>query len=374
MISLGGGEEMSVFEAIKDRFQTVQQDLSVGIGLIKGHDAVVSPVKVVNTDNVNYNAGADLLFKYQKVWKDVQTVNEENAKKAEAADREIQILYGDIKKNCNNLTGFYREVKSLPSFLSVLQNLTDLLACLEESCDTVEAALVQLEDLSEQLELKQHKTAHIEQLEDYKKRKDDDLRKMKDQMSHEHAILVEKLEKKKQEVLRERSETFEEAFQDDLIFYKTHGHMERVMGKDMAKNLNLSDITLDHDEAALAAFLASTEVTPCSERGLLGVTPSSEVAGDITSPSETDVLTPMTPGSEWTATDDLSSHSDSEDQLLPGPPKIVDTVKVTEKNTDHESLSLPSHATETEDVGVKNGPNLLTSAEKVENPKSQNAS
>lgn len=146
------------------------------------------------------------------------------------------------------------------------------------------------------------------------------------------------------------------------------------MGKDMAKNLNLSDITLDHDEAALAAFLASTEVTPCSERGLLGVTPSSEVAGDITSPSETDVLTPMTPGSEWTATDDLSSHSDSEDQLLPGPPKIVDTVKVTEKNTDHESLSLPSHATETEDVGVKNGPNLLTSAEKVENPKSQNAS
>lgn len=43
----------------------------------------------------------------------------------------------------------------------------------------MEAALVQLEDLSEQLELKQHKTAHIEQLEDYKKRKDDDLRKMK---------------------------------------------------------------------------------------------------------------------------------------------------------------------------------------------------
>ena len=54
-----------------------------------------------------------------------------------------------------------------------------LLACLEESCDTVEAALVQLEDLSEQLELKQHKTSHIQQLEVYKKKKDDDLRKMK---------------------------------------------------------------------------------------------------------------------------------------------------------------------------------------------------
>lgn len=364
---------MSVLEAIKDRFQTVQQDLSAGISLIKGHDAVVPPTKT-NTDNVNYDAGADLLYKYQKVWKDVQTANEENAKKAEAADREIQILYGDIKKNCNNLTGFYREVKSLPSFLSVLQNLTDLLASLEESCDTVEAALVQLEDLGEQLELKQHKTSHLQQLEKYKKKKDDELRKMKEQMSQEHAVLVEKLEKKKQEVLRERSETFEEAFQDDLHFYKTHGHTERIMGKDRAKNLDLGDITLDQDEAALAVFLASTEVTPCSERGLLGITPSSEVAGDITSPSEADALTPMTPGSEWTATDELSSHSDSEGQLLPGPSKTVDHVTEMERNTDHKSLALTSPVEEYKTEELKNGMNLSTADEENEDLSNQSES
>ena len=149
------------------------------------------------------------------------------------------------------------------------------------------------------------------------------------------------------------------------------------MGKDIAKNLDLSDITLDHDEAALAAFLASTEVTPCSERGLLGITPSSEVAGDITSPSETDALTPMTPGSEWAATD-LSSHSDSEDQLLPGPRTKVDIVAVAEKNTDKESLALLSPVLEKKagTVGIKNGPSLPLTAEeeKIENPTSQNES
>ncbi|CAI9716028.1 Hypothetical predicted protein [Octopus vulgaris] len=324
------------------------------INLIKNQE-VLTPVKKVNpVDHVNYDAGADLLYKYQLLWKDIQKANEENAKKAESLDREIQIIYGDIKKNCNNLTGFYREVKSLPSFLGVLQNLTDLLACLEESCDSVESALVRLENVSETQELKQHMQSHTDQLNNYRRKKEEELKRLASQKNVELAVQAEKKIKQKQDVLRERSETFEEAFQNDLDYYRTHGHMNRLPNGEGAKNLDLSDITLDQDESGLAAFLASTEVTPCSEKGLLGISFSSHVAGDITSPSDVDLLTPMTPGSEWGAADESSSaYSETEGENQP--PKSDNSQSVNPEADE----TVTDHSTGDEDANLQTNPALL---------------
>uniref|UniRef100_A0A0L8I7J7 Uncharacterized protein n=1 Tax=Octopus bimaculoides TaxID=37653 RepID=A0A0L8I7J7_OCTBM len=324
---------MSVFEVIKDKFHTVQQDLSAG---------------------------------YQLLWKDIQKANEENAKKAESLDREIQIIYGDIKKNCNNLTGFYREVKSLPSFLGVLQNLTDLLACLEESCDSVESALVRLENVSETQELKQHMQSHTDQLNNYRRKKEEELKRLASQKNIELAIQAEKKVKQKQDVLRERSETFEEAFQNDLDYYRTHGHMNRLPNGEGTKNLDLSDITLDQDESGLAAFLASTEVTPCSEKGLLGISFSSNVAGDITSPSDVDLLTPMTPGSEWGAADESSAYSETEGENQP--PKSDNSQSVNPEADE----SVTDHSTGDEDANLQTNP-ALCKTETFQNEDSVNS-
>ena len=38
---------------------------------------------------------------------------------------------------------------------------------------------------------------------------------------------VQKLEKNKQKELKERQDTFQDAFDQDVDFYKTHGRLER---------------------------------------------------------------------------------------------------------------------------------------------------
>ncbi|GAB1599353.1 dysbindin protein homolog [Argonauta hians] len=344
---------MSVFEVIKDKFHTVQQDLSAGINLIKNQESLTPVKKVKPVDHVNYDAGADLLYKYQLLWKDIQKVNEENAKKAESLDREIQIIYGDIKKNCNNLTGFYREVKSLPSFLGVLQNLTDLLASLEESCDSVESALVRLENVSETQELKQHMQSHTDQLSNYRRRKEEELKRLAAQKNIRFTTEAESKTKQTQDVQRERSETFEEAFQNDLDYYRTHGYMNRLPNGEGSKNLDLSDITLEQDESDLAKFLASTEITPCSEKGHLGISfSSSNVAGDITSPSDVDLLTPMTPGSEWGAADESSTSSETDAGNQP-------SKSDNSQNVDPEAdETVTDHSTGDEDANQQTNTNL----------------
>lgn len=47
------------------------------------------------------------------------------------------------------------------------------------------------------------------------------------QLAKDHMKSVQKLEKHKQKELKERQETFQSAFDQDIDFYRTHGRLER---------------------------------------------------------------------------------------------------------------------------------------------------
>lgn len=49
------------------------------------------------------------------------------------------------------------------------------------------------------------------------------------QLAKDHMKSVQKLEKHKQKELKERQETFQSAFDQDVDFYRTHGRLERKL-------------------------------------------------------------------------------------------------------------------------------------------------
>lgn len=247
---------MSVFETLKAGLKTfTSRDSS---NETTAHDSKTS---------FNLDAGADLLQRYQLIWKELHENTEQNARQAEEVDVSINNLFVEYDRKNEVLGKLHESVKSLPLILSELQSLTDVLATLDEEYDHVESALIQLENICEKQELQNAKLVDSKKLAAYRNRKMDDLEKLKVQLAKDHMKSVQKLEKHKQKELKERQETFQSAFDQDVDFYRTHGRFERlsVSSSDSGKKADLGDIVVDTDQHALDDFLQEEDTTPSVE-------------------------------------------------------------------------------------------------------------
>lgn len=247
---------MSVFETLKAGLKTFTSRDSSNETTI--HDSKTS---------FNLDAGADLLQRYQLIWKELHENTEQNARRAEEVDVLINNLFVEYDRKNEVLGKLHESVKSLPLILSELQSLTDVLATLDEEYDHVESALIQLENICEKQELQNAKLVDSQKLAAYRNRKMDDLEKLKVQLAKDHMKSVQKLEKHKQKELKERQETFQSAFDQDIDFYRTHGRLERlsVSSSDSGKRADLGDIVVDTDQHALDDFLQEEDTTPSVE-------------------------------------------------------------------------------------------------------------
>ncbi|KFM82686.1 Dysbindin, partial [Stegodyphus mimosarum] len=129
---------------------------------------------------------------------------------------------------------------------------------LEGIFEEVEDALMNLEDVIETQELQERQLDHRFQLAMYKEKKLADFEDMKVKLGEEHAHRVFEYEKKQEAVLRERQNTFQEAFEEELQQYKTHGIKElrkRVSSQSSATSVSLEEIDLEEDISALDDFL-----------------------------------------------------------------------------------------------------------------------
>lgn len=247
---------MSVFETLKAGLKTfTSRDSS---NETTAHDSKTS---------FNLDAGADLLQRYQLIWKELHENTEQNARRAEEVDVLINNLFVEYDRKNEVLGKLHESVKSLPLILTELQSLTDVLATLDEEYDHVESALIQLENICEKQELQNAKLVDSQKLAAYRNRKMDDLEKLKVQLAKDHMKSVQKLEKHKQKELKERQETFQSAFDQDIDFYRTHGRLERlsVSSSDSGKKADLGDIVVDTDQHALDDFLQEEDTTPSLE-------------------------------------------------------------------------------------------------------------
>ncbi|XP_015600756.1 dysbindin protein homolog isoform X2 [Cephus cinctus] len=242
-----------MFGTLRNKFQSVQEGISASIrGLSVAESS--KPKKLTNIRNVNYNAGADVLHHFQMRWNELHELAEENAEKAQQADALIASIHDQLEYEWNNVTQLNNTLAAIPKINNDIQNLMDQIGTLQELFEEVETSLFQLQDLNETLDLQSRQLDHRFQLALYKEKKLSELDSTRAKLAGKHSEKVLQHELKQQQILKERQETFEEAFKKELEEYKTTGIIPRTF----QKGPSLEEVDLDvADSSDLDEFLKS---------------------------------------------------------------------------------------------------------------------
>ncbi|XP_061197626.1 dysbindin-like isoform X2 [Saccostrea echinata] len=305
---------------------SVLETLKAGLKSFTSRDPSNESEAQYSKTSFNLDAGADLLQRYQLIWKELHDNTEQNAKQAEEVDVLVNKLFVEYDRQNEVLGRLHEGAKALPLILSDLQNLTDVLAVLDEEYDRVEAALIQLENICEEQELQNAKLLDSQKLAAYRNRKMNELEKLKVQLAKEHVKKMQKVEKHKQIKLKERQEAFQDAFDQDVDYYRTHGRLERlsVSSSDSGKKADLGDIVVDSDPEGLDEFLNDTDTTPSAET----VTQSTDKTEETVSDDEDPIIVRSTDDvdieDEYYEDDLGASHGDQE--------QYVDSEDMTEES------------------------------------------
>ncbi|XP_063341828.1 dysbindin-A isoform X3 [Pelmatolapia mariae] len=177
----------------------------------------------------------------------------------EALDGDIVMLSAHWERKMTSLTQLHEQLQSLPAFISDLDAITANIAHLEGDFEEMESRLVYLEALCLQCEQQTAKQQHINQSENYKKKKRRELELLEEELGSEHAQKVAELELVMQQKLRERQKVYEEAFNQDVEKYLSTGYLQNrePAGADVC---SLDQVTLTNisDQEALDDFLNSS--------------------------------------------------------------------------------------------------------------------
>lgn len=244
-----------MFGTLRNKFQTVQEGISASI---RGLTVVENPKqkKSNNIRNVNYNAGADILHTFQVQWNELHELAEENAGKAQEADNLIGTIYEKLEHEWKSITHLNSTLAHIPKINNAIQDLMDQIGTLQEMFEDVETALYKLEDLNEMLELQNRQLDHRFQLALYKEKKLAELNVIKEKLANEHSERVSKYELKQQKMMKERRETFDEVFKEEVREYKATGSIPKLPITQQGPSLDeVLDEVLDEDAAVFDEFL-----------------------------------------------------------------------------------------------------------------------
>ncbi|KOX74196.1 Dysbindin-A [Melipona quadrifasciata] len=244
-----------MFNTLRNKFQTVQEGISA-----RGLTVVENPKekKTGNIRNVNYNAGADILHRFQLQWNELHELAEENAGKAQEADKLIGTIYEKLEQEWKNITCLNSTLAYIPKINNAIQDLMDQIGTLQEMFEEVEGAIYRLEDLNEMLDLQNRQLDHRFQLALYKEKKLAELNVIKGtvlykKLADEHTERVSKYEFKQQKMMKERRETFDEVFKEELREYKATGSILKLPVSQQGPSLD--EIVLDVDSTMFNEFL-----------------------------------------------------------------------------------------------------------------------
>ncbi|XP_059147730.1 dysbindin-A-like [Physella acuta] len=247
---------MSVFKKLKGTFQSAQQDIVDGLRSLTVLDSQPrhEQLRNIKTREINLDAGADLLYSYQATWSAMQTDTKESAKKAEEVSNLLNPLFLQWDKCGESISQLEQEVKAIPNILETLSQLQTLLETLRQDFVVAEKGLDLLENLCEEQDFRSKLMNEHKKLAVYKLQKEAEAEKVKVEMARIHAKKMAKLEAEKKINLQERAEAFKTAFQEDLEYYRAHGHPDRVHSE-FPKVSSLSEIVIEDDKVELDSFL-----------------------------------------------------------------------------------------------------------------------
>lgn len=86
--------------------------------------------KSINIRNVNYDAGADVLHRFQLQWNELHELAEENAGKAQEADTLISSIYEKLQHEWNSITCLNSTLAYIPKINNAIQDLMDQIGSL----------------------------------------------------------------------------------------------------------------------------------------------------------------------------------------------------------------------------------------------------
>ncbi|XP_003446249.1 dysbindin-A isoform X6 [Oreochromis niloticus] len=250
-----------MFENFREKLHIVQQDFTTGFKTLgdKSRNTKMKRRPRFEEHVPHFTAGLEVLNRYEESWFLLHKRTKDCAQAAEALDGDIVMLSAHWERKMTSLTQLHEQLQSLPAFISDLDAITANIAHLEGDFEEMESRLVYLEALCLQCEQQTAKQQHINQSENYKKKKRRELELLEEELSSEHAQKVAELELVMQQKLRERQKVYEEAFNQDVEQYLSTGYLQNrePAGADVC---SLDQVTLTNisDQEALDDFLNSS--------------------------------------------------------------------------------------------------------------------
>uniref|UniRef100_A0A7G3AEX7 Putative dysbindin protein isoform x1 n=1 Tax=Lutzomyia longipalpis TaxID=7200 RepID=A0A7G3AEX7_LUTLO len=206
---------------------------------------------------INLYAGCDLLAINERQWTEIRDLNEQNAKKAADVDATILEIRDRTERTLTTIQDVNVTLAALPVVVTTLNGCVDVIKDVGAKCETLEKKLMELEDLLEVLELQEKQLDHRFEMAMYKEKKLAALEKVREELAKKHADSVMKHELKMRKVQQERQSVFQDAFQDDMKFYKEQGTIPKVETRVGERKLSLEEVELDDTDTkdALDEFL-----------------------------------------------------------------------------------------------------------------------
>ncbi|XP_061448707.1 dysbindin isoform X3 [Rhineura floridana] len=257
-----------MFESLRERLLSVQQDLTSGLKTLgdKSREAKISKQRTVQC-SPEFSAGLVLLSRYEDTWATLHRGAKECAKAGELVDSEVVMLSAHWEKKRSGLLDLQEQLQQIPVFLADLESTTASLIQLEANFKEMENRLLYLEDLCGQCEFERYKHMQMLQLENYKKTKRKELEVFKAELDAEHAQKVLHMEHTQQLKLKEQQKFFEEAFQQDMEQYLSTGYLQIAERREPIGSMSSMEVNVDileqmdlvdmSDQEALDVFLSS---------------------------------------------------------------------------------------------------------------------
>ncbi|XP_050421135.1 dysbindin protein homolog [Adelges cooleyi] len=246
-----------MFGTLRDKLQSVvQEGLSASLRGLS-----VNETNVVSSQNdqypVNFDAGADLLHKYQTEWNQLHLLAEDNAHKAEEVNEMINVLHHQINKQWKQMDVLTTCMNSIPSLVNNIENAIKDMDCIKTLIDNVEHQLLKLEDVVEEQELQEQMLNERFRLAVYRGKKLKELELTSYELESEHKLKVDDLEQKINIKLKERQEIFNQVFQQDMRQYIISGIIPVMKSNGGRDDVSLEDIEIEDDTDALNELLNS---------------------------------------------------------------------------------------------------------------------
>ncbi|XP_056900178.1 dysbindin-A-like isoform X1 [Takifugu flavidus] len=253
-----------MFENFRERLHMVQHDFTTSFKTLgdKSRDTKTKwQARFDQSHPLHYNAGLDILSRYEESWVPLHKRTKDCAETAETVDGDVVMLSAHVERRRSALTNLQEQLQGLPAFISDLDAITANIAHLEGDFEEIESRLVYLETLCCQCEELSSKQHHINTLEVYQKKKRKEVEVLEAELKSQYAQWTAELEQAVHQKLREQQKIYEEAFKQDVKNYLSTGYLQHR--EPAESNINVLDqmtVTDVTDQEALDDFLNSPDV------------------------------------------------------------------------------------------------------------------